>query len=84
MNSGASLTAPILRASLVQSASLIVPERMWCSGTCASAESRRMTISLRLISREKMTLARPCLMDAARAMSTPEGRLCRSPAWPRR
>ena len=76
MNSGASLTTPILLASLPQSASLIVPERMWCRGTCASADSRRMTISLRLISREKMTLARPCLMDAARAMSTPSVELC--------
>ena len=28
MNSGASLTVPILLASLLQSASLIVPERM--------------------------------------------------------
>ncbi len=33
INKGASLTAPIFPASLDQSDSLIVPERMCCSGT---------------------------------------------------
>ena len=71
MNSGASDTSPILRTSLFQSSSLIVPLRMWLSGMRASADSSRMVISVRLISSEKITLVRPCLIDAARAMSRP-------------
>ncbi len=71
MKSGASLTVPIFCASFVQSESLMLPVRMWCIGTCASADSSRMTISLRLISREKITLVSPCLMDAARHTSIP-------------
>ncbi len=88
MNSGASLTADILRASLVQSASPMLPLRMWCSAICASAESNRMTISLRLISSEKMTLVRPCLMEADRARSSPRvdlpsaGRAAMMTSWP--
>ena len=44
---------------------------MWCSGTRASAESSRMVISVRPISREKMQVARPCLIAAERAKSRP-------------
>ncbi|CAM5570327.1 hypothetical protein SANTM175S_04159 [Streptomyces antimycoticus] len=57
------------RASRVQSSS-IVPDRMWCRATRASADSRRIAISLRPISREKMTLGRLFLIDAARAKSS--------------
>ena len=53
MNNGASETLAILRASLSQSLSLIMPERMLCKETPASADNRRMTISLRPISNEK-------------------------------
>ena len=66
MNSGASETSPIVRASWFQSSRRSWPERMLCSGTLASAESRRMVISLRPISREKITDVSPCLMDADR------------------
>ena len=55
MNSGASTTSLIRRASRVQSSSLIWPVRMVCSGTLASADSSRMVISLRPISRLKIT-----------------------------
>ena len=71
MNSGASETSPILRTSLFQSSSLILPLRMWLSGIRASADSSRMVISVRLISSEKMQLVSPCLIDADRAMSSP-------------
>ncbi len=71
MNSGASETSPILRASRAQSSSVILPLRMWCSGTFASAESSRMVISLRLISSEKTHEVRPCLIEAERAKSRP-------------
>ena len=54
MYSGASATSPIRRASFDQSSSDSVPARMWCSGTCASADSRRIVISCLLISSEKM------------------------------
>ncbi|CAB4886511.1 unannotated protein [freshwater metagenome] len=57
------------RASLVQSSSVIFPERMSPSLIFASADSRRMTISVRLISREKMTLGIPCLMEHERMKS---------------
>ena len=43
---------------------------MVCSGTRASADSSRMVISLRLISRLKITVARPCCTEAARARSS--------------
>ena len=71
MNSGASDTSPIRRASRVQSSSVSLPVRMWCSGTRASAESSRMVISLRLISSEKMQVAMLFLIAADRAMSSP-------------
>ena len=70
MNSGAAEILPIVAASFCQSSSRIWPLRMFCSGTRASADSRRMVISLRLISREKITEVRPCLIDADRAMSS--------------
>ncbi len=58
------------RASRVQSSSVIVPERMWCRATRASADSSRIAISLRPISSEKMTLGRLCLIAAVRAKSS--------------
>ena len=76
MNSGASETSPIRRASRVQSSSVSLPERMWCSGTRASADSSRMVISLRLISREKIAVASLCLIDADRAKSSASVELC--------
>ena len=69
MNSGASTTSLIRRASLVQSSSPIWPVRIACNGTRDSAESSRMVISLRLISRLNMTVVSPCFSDAARARS---------------
>ena len=69
MNSGASTTSLIRRASLVQSSSPSWPVRIACSGTRASAESSRMVISLRLISRLNITVASRCLIAAARARS---------------
>ena len=53
MNSGASCTWPVLRTIRCQSSSLILPLRMWLSGTPASADSRRMTSSVLPISRLK-------------------------------
>ena len=44
---------------------------MWCSGTFASADSRRMVISCLLISSEKIAAGRWCFTDADRAMSRP-------------
>ena len=67
--SGASATSLIRRASLVQSSSLICPVRIVCSGTRASADSSRMVISLRPISRLKNAVPSPCFMAAARAKS---------------
>ena len=64
MNSGALETSPIRRASRVQSSSVSLPVRMWCSGTRASAESRRIVISLRLISSENTTVAMLLLIAA--------------------
>ncbi len=69
MNTGAEETSPILRASLAQSSSLMLPLRMWLSGTFASAESRRIVISERVISRLKNTLVRLFWIDAARHRS---------------
>ncbi len=71
MNSGALDTSPIRRASRVQSSSVSLPVRMWCSATRASADSSRMVISVRLISREKTQVAMLCLIAADRAMSSP-------------
>ncbi len=70
MNIGADDTSPILRASLAQSSSLIWPLRMWLSGTFASADSSRIVISERVISRLKKTLARLFWIDAARHRSS--------------
>ena len=69
MNSGAALTSPILRASLFQSSSLMWPLRMWLSGIFASADSSRMVISVRVISRLKITEAWLLWMLAARHRS---------------
>ena len=66
---GASLISPIRRASRVQSSSESWPERSTCSGTWASAESSRVTISILLISSEKMALAMLCRTAALRAKS---------------
>ena len=77
MNSGASLTSPIRRARRVQSSSVSWPERMWCSGTRASADSSRMVISLRLISSEKITLARSCLIGGGAGEVQREGGVVR-------
>ena len=88
MKSGALDTSPIRRASRVQSSSVSRPVRMWCKGTRASAESRRMVISLRLISSEKMQVAMLFLMAALRATSNPSvdfptaGRAARTIIWP--
>src|SRR3954464_9764012 len=69
MNIGAEDTSPILRASLAQSSSFMLPLRMWFSGTFASADSSRMVISDRVISRLKNTLVRLLWIDAARHRS---------------
>jgi hypothetical protein len=69
MNSGAAETSPIFRASFCQSSSLMCPLRMWLSGIFASAESSRMVISLRVISRLKMTAVWLWWMLAARHRS---------------
>jgi hypothetical protein len=61
---------------------------MWCSGTRASADSRRIVISVLLISSEKIALGRPFLTEAARAMSSPSvllprpGRPAMTMSWP--
>ena len=70
MNIGASETWPIFVATRAQSSSLILPPRMWESGIDASADSSRMVISIWLISREKITEDRPCLIEAERARSS--------------
>ncbi len=88
MNSGASEILPIVPASFCQSSSPMVPLRIFCRWMRASADSRRIVISLRLISSEKTTLVWPCLMDADRAMSRPSvdlpmaGRAARTIIWP--
>ena len=71
MNSGEEETSPILRASRVQSSSFMLPLRMWLSGIFASADSSRMVISLRVISREKITLVMLWWIDADRQKSRP-------------
>ena len=76
MNSGASEILPMVAAILAQSSSPIWPLRSFCRCTRASAESRRMVISLRLISSEKTTDVMLCLIDADRAMSMPMVELC--------
>ena len=75
-NSGASLISLMRRANRVQSSSLIRPERISPSLILASADNRRMTISVRLISREKMTLAIPCLTEHERMKSMLSVELC--------
>ena len=70
------------------SAEASVPLRMDCSGTEASADSRRMAISLRPISREKTTTGRSWWIAAARAKSSASvdlpmaGRAARMIIWP--
>ena len=71
MNSGASLISPIFRASLVQSSSDSEPERSTCSGTRASADKIRITISTLLISSENTALVRLCRTAACRTKSSP-------------
>src|ERR1700710_2094502 len=69
MNIGAPETWPILGPSLFQSSSVIGPLRMLFSGIFASADSRRIVISLLDISRLKITLVRLLWIDAARQKS---------------
>ncbi len=69
MNIGAEDTSAILRASLPQSSSFIWPLRIALSGTLASADSSRIVISERVISREKKQLVRLFWIDAARHRS---------------
>ena len=69
MNSGASATSLIRRASRAQSSSFICPVRIVLNGTRASADSSRIVISLRPISRLNSTVVMPFLMAAARAKS---------------
>ena len=52
------------------------PDRMWCSGTFASADSSRMVISDLLISSEKITEVSPCLIEHAREKSSASVELC--------
>ena len=77
MNSGASATSLIRRASRVQSSSLIWPGPHGVQRTRASADSSRMVISLRLISSVKITVVTPCL-TAATAQSPGPGWSCGS------
>ncbi len=57
-------------APRVQSSSLIRPARIWASLIRASADSSRITISDLLISRLKITLAIPCLIEQERITSS--------------
>ena len=57
MKRGASLVWPRTRAIFCQSVSWSLPLRSAWSLMPASAEMRRVVISVRLISREKMTVA---------------------------
>ena len=69
MNSGAEDTADMvftIGSTAVRSSD---PDRMWCRGV-RPVQSRRMPISLRLISRLKVALVRPCLMLQERAKSS--------------
>src|SRR4029078_13448084 len=70
MNSGALETSAILRASFCQSSSFIWRLRMWLSGTFASAESSRLVISERVISRLKKQLLMLLAIEAARHRSS--------------
>src|SRR6478735_11510018 len=70
MNIGAPETWPILGPSLFQSSSVIGPLRMLFSGIFASAESRRMVISVLDISRLKKQLVRLLWIDAERQKSS--------------
>ena len=76
MKSGASVSSPIVRAILVQSLSSSLPCRSFCNGIRASAESRRMVISVQLMLRLKMTVGRSCLIAAERARSRARVELC--------
>ena len=76
MNSGASATSLIRRASRAQSSSFICPVRIVLRGTRASADSSRIVISFRPISRLNSTVAMLCLMAAARAKSSASVELC--------
>ena len=67
---GAPETWPILGTSLFQSSSPMPPLRMWLSGTLASADSSRMVISERDISRLKITDVWLLAIDAARQKSS--------------
>ena len=64
------------------------PERMWCSGTFASADSSRMVISDLLISSEKIAEVRPFLMEhaleksRARVLLPIAGRAAMMIIWP--
>src|SRR4029453_7480562 len=66
---GAPLISPMRRASLVRSSSESWADRNTCRGTRASADSSRMTISILLISREKMALAQLARIAALRGKS---------------
>ncbi len=77
MNIGAEETSAILRASRDQSSSFIWPLRMWLSGTRASADSSRMVISERVISRLKKQLARLLWIERRAADVEAEGRVVR-------
>ncbi len=59
------------RAMDCQSRSSMEPSRMRFIGTCDSAESRRMVISVLSISREKMTEVWPLWIEAERSTSMP-------------
>src|ERR1700712_3551295 len=75
MNSGEEETSPIRRARRVQSSSFMLPLRMWLSGIFASADSSRMVISLRVISRLKITLLMLWRMDGGRQEAHPHRHL---------
>ena len=74
--------------SLFQSSSPMPPLRMWLSGTFASAESSRIVISERDISRLKITEVWLLAMDAARQKSSASvdfptaGRAATMTIWP--
>src|SRR5690625_6549700 len=72
MNSGASAMRLMARAIACQSRSSMEPSRMRFIGTWASADSRRMVISVLSISREKITLAMPLWMEARSEEHTSE------------
>src|SRR6478672_2639488 len=88
MNIGAPETCPIFGPSLFQSSSVIGPLRMLFSGILASADSRRIVISLLDISRLKKQLVRLLWIDAARQKSSASvdlptaGRAATITIWP--